>query len=543
MRFWFFSLSLLLSLSTSALAAITPTIGENQTVTAGLPSDNIGFKIVDDTGNPSTGITIKFSLTDSTGELVTNALSEKTADTDDTGQVFTRIETIELVGTYTLTATLATDDTQTASTQLIIIAGSPTTLTVTNGANQIISVGQQSESIQFQLTDAFGNTIKGSAISFALAPPSGSTGELTPIDGVSDNNGQVSTRLEATETQGSYLIIASLTIDSTILASAEVFVIDSIPVLPELGTGQATNADGELLETTAEFSGGLSVNGGAFESELAFPDDLVFVQGMITPDNNHIGQTADIIIMANYTPFSSVEPGLQFYMVDNSGKFVEWDGDIASIVAFRRNIRLSETQIVNIYSGEIGVPGVLDIWFGYRLENGTIVTNINHPLSMTLPQYLPELGLGQALDAEGQLLETTAYFTGGVSVNSTFKDNVQADEPVFIQGLFTPDSDHIGQTADIIVVTSYLLIPTTNDPVEPLVYMLEERGSIVEWDGDIASIVAFESNVTLSETQLVNIYSGQLIAGTLDIWFGYRLENGTLVFNLEYPISTTIERE
>ncbi len=556
MRFWF--VSLLLSLGFPAFAAITVSIGERQTIPAGSISEKVGFKVVDDLGNPSSGVTVNLSLIDSTDDPVLGSLSEKTADTDSTGQVFTKIESIEVADTYTFMATLATDETQFASTSMRIVAGRPTTLTATGGANQLIPLGQDSESIQFQLSDAFGNAIEDSAIFLTLVPQSGNTGKLTPSGGgaMTDDNGEVSTRLEATDTQGSYLIIAHSAANNTLLASAEVFVIDSIPDLPELGIGQAIDASGQSLETQASFTGGVSVNSTPKENvqpdDLVFiqgnvqHDDLVFIQGIITPDNDHIGQTADIIVVASYIPFATTEQEQQFlYMLNNRGKTIKWDGDIASIVAFRRNITLYETQMVNIYSSKFLATGTLDIWFGYRLADDTIVANIGHPFSINiLPPKLGS-GIGQAVNAKGNKLEIVAtaasFFTKGVLVNDTVKENVQSDEVVSIQGIIMPDSYDIGQTADIIVGASYIPFATTKQE-QQFLYMLNNRGKTIKWDGKMASIVAFKPNVTLSETPLVvNIYNEPfLITGEVEIWFGYRLENGTLVYSND-EILVTVE--
>lgn len=567
----FLLVSLLLLLGFPALAAITVSVGERQTIPVGSISEPVGFEVVDDSGNPLDGVTVNFSLSDSKGDPVAEALSESTADTDSTGQVVTQVEALEVADSYTLTATLATDETEFASAFVRIVAGPPTTLTVTGGANQVIPVGQDSESIQFKLTDAFSNPVIDSAIFLTLVPQSGRTGNLTPGGGgtMTDDRGEVSTRLQATDMPGRYLIIAHSAVDSTILANAEVFVIDSIPVLPELGIGIAIDALGQSLETRAYFAGGILANStsqrnvqrddtddisvnSTFQNPVnAQHDDLVFIQGLITPDSDDIGQPADILVAAKYIPFATTEPEQPlFYMLDQKGKTVEWDGNMASIAAFRRNITLSETQQVNIYSSQFLATGTLEIWFGYRLAGGTMVTNLDHPLSLTL--LPPELGggIGQALKAKGQQVEIlateAAFLTRGALVNDIVKEKVQPDEVVSIQGLIRPDSDHIGQTADIIVGIMHTPDPSLK-PNKWFLYLLDNNGKPIElaettWQGIMASEVVLKPDVTLSDTQAVNIYQSQLPTGKVEIWFGYRLENGTLVFsNANYPILVTVE--
>jgi hypothetical protein len=543
MRIWLFSL--LISLGLPALAALTVSDGDNQILLAGSASDDVAFKVVDELGNPTSGATVNFNLTDSTGDPIAEALSKNTADTDSTGEVITQIKSLEKIGTYTLTATLATDKTQSASTEVTVIVGQATTLTITDGANQVIQVEQHSKNIQFQLTDAFGHAIKDTAIFFTLVPPElDKTSELKPISAITDKNGQATTRLKA-DTLGSYLIIAHSSANSSLLASTKVFVTDSIPVLPELGNGQAVDALGQPVKPMGQFMGDISVVSNTTKDKLQ-PDDLLFIQGIITPNNEHIGETADIIVIAGYIPFLYSNMQL-YYMLDNQGKFLQWAGTPASIVAFKPNITLSKTQVVNIYTGQPSTTGTLDIWFGYRLKDGTIVVNFDHPMSVTVSP--PELGEAQAITASGRSLKTTADFRGGILVEGRFEENLQTDDIVSIQGLIKPDSAHIGKPADIIVAVQHIpsLDIGPDEPFvenEPFVYLLNRHGELIEWDGEIASIIAFKHNVSLSETQAVDIYNGELpITGTLEIWFGYRLENGAIIYNdIYFPIYANIKK-
>jgi hypothetical protein len=47
-------------------------------------------------------------------------------------------------------------------------------------------------------------------------------------------------------------------------------------------------------------------------------------------------------------------------------------------------------------------------------------------------------------------------------------------------------------------------------------------------------LVAFQAGITLGETQLINIYQGVLLyGGSLEVNFGYRKANGTVVLSPE----------
>jgi len=86
---------LLYSLNSPVLAAVTLVTGGSQEISAGTASNDIIFKVLDDTGNPDTATTtnlnikikVKFSLVGPSGETITNGLSTMLADSDNSGQV------------------------------------------------------------------------------------------------------------------------------------------------------------------------------------------------------------------------------------------------------------------------------------------------------------------------------------------------------------------------------------------------------------------------------------------------------------------------
>jgi len=60
------------------------------------------------------------------------------------------------------------------------------------------------------------------------------------------------------------------------------------------------------------------------------------------------------------------------------------------------------------------------------------------------------------------------------------------------------------------------------------------------WDSISDNLVAVE-NVTLGTTQPIDIYNGLLPPGQLKNYFGYRLQNGLIVFNGEQSIKAMVE--
>ncbi|MEQ1636045.1 MAG: hypothetical protein ABL903_05085 [Methylococcales bacterium] len=74
------------------------------------------------------------------------------------------------------------------------------------------------------------------------------------------------------------------------------------PALTELKASVVNleNSPFTTLETTAQFTGGISVNGSSYTHYLTQPaqqGDIIMVSGAITPSTKHIGQTADILLV------------------------------------------------------------------------------------------------------------------------------------------------------------------------------------------------------------------------------------------------------
>jgi len=215
---------------------------------------------------------------------------------------------------------------------------------------------------------------------------------------------------------------------------------------------------------------------------------------------------------------------------------------------------------------------------------------------------LPELGKALAFDLQGKPISTTARFAGGISTDDkTFARDkmVSLAEPVTIGGVITPAPEHVGQLADIVGVGYYVregflssdnAEPANCDPtlVDSVAkggyYMMKQRGDqycswVVKgsdadknwcvseteknavprkrpeteseyfglWDGNLQSLLAIDK-VTLADYQPLAtendkvLYKGRFDApGHVCFYFGYRLPDGTLVFNGEQTINVRIK--
>jgi hypothetical protein len=148
--------------------------------------------------------------------------------------------------------------------------------------------------------------------------------------------------------------------------------------LPELGIAVATNAQGEALTVNAYFWGGSKVADEPFKPYLKKKlTDRVKISGSITVAPEHVGQTAEIIVYAAFKP--ATFPVTIRFMLDSKGKTVGWKGDMAKLEAFQEDISLKEIQSVEIYEGLLNkfvdASGTAEVYFGYRLGDGTVVTN------------------------------------------------------------------------------------------------------------------------------------------------------------------------
>lgn len=146
--------------------------------------------------------------------------------------------------------------------------------------------------------------------------------------------------------------------------------------LPDLGNASAISSEGELLTTTTTFSGGVAVKEGEgkFHPALTFRQSKwIEVRGEITVEADHLGQTADILLVVAYQPLQAKQ--ISYLMLNAQGHAVTWNGQLAELVAFQQ-VTLAATQDISIYKGQLLLTGVFQIFFGYRLSNGMIVSNL-----------------------------------------------------------------------------------------------------------------------------------------------------------------------
>jgi len=176
---------------------------------------------------------------------------------------------------------------------------------------------------------------------------------------------------------------------------------------------------------------------------------------------------------------------------------------------------------------------------GTRINPPSESTSSNPSSEPASSIVLLPLGPSQATDATGQPITTSTVMEGGNSVNGKPPEKQvtqKLSDTVDIKGNITVDPADVGQPVDIFVYA----VATFPGSDVVMYFMLGPGLTISAWDQNPASLVAF-TNATLGSVQTVPMYSGTFFyPGTLKVFFGYRLANGTLVKNTQ-PIDITID--
>ncbi|MCP4702207.1 MAG: hypothetical protein GY862_35915 [Gammaproteobacteria bacterium] len=177
----------------------------------------------------------------------------------------------------------------------------------------------------------------------------------------------------------------------------------------------------------------------------------------------------------------------------------------------------------------------------YNPTNGAVLKSPT-VAEVVIQEALPKLGKG-IMVGEG---ESDAVFSGGISVDDKeWRQAIEAEitEETMLQvtGEIEADSRDVGKKADLLVVTAYRLLPkpgmsSVADQAEKFWVL---NGDIFQdWDAGI--LPAYRQGVTLDEKQRLDIFAPApvFIDMAFRVFFGYRLENGTIVFNGIKPQKT-----
>ncbi|ALG69049.1 VPS10 domain-containing protein [Beggiatoa leptomitoformis] len=131
-----------------------------------------------------------------------------------------------------------------------------------------------------------------------------------------------------------------------------------------------------LGSTVAEaaFFGGIAVNGAeAVTSVTQQLSDEVTIQGQIQAVPAHIGQTVDLVVYARFSLPDTPDFQPVYFMLQNGTNILLWNQDAEQLTAFKQAVTLTDKLDLTLYTGQFVATGALNISFGYRLADGTLV--------------------------------------------------------------------------------------------------------------------------------------------------------------------------
>jgi hypothetical protein len=470
-------------------ATVTIYSGNEQEVLAGLASQPLVFQVTDDLGNPTSGAFVNFSVIDPTGKASVDRLTHTSDQAGSDGQVTTELKATSTTGEYIITAILATDPSQSISALVKVIPPTPANILIVSGAGQQIQVGTQSQEIVFKVLDEIGTPMTAVEVNFSLINPSGSpVNALSTTNASTDGNGLVAARMKTVNKIGNYTMTAVITSDISLYVKTNILVVAGAPAKLAILSGEnqtifANEASNKILFKLTD----------AFNNALA-------------------GKTID---------FSLITPSGQ-----NSPNGIEPNQAITDI-----NGQVATHLLATQNQGNYTLTATL-------ASDQTITLSTNIQVAPPLPK-LPSLGFGGAINPLGEAVATTAIFHGGITINGgAFEPEMllTQQDSVEVKAFIQVDPNHIGQIADIVVVVGYK--PQFQEP--EVFFMLDTTGAGEIWDGDMAKLIPFQDNITLSEIKDVTIYQGSLSPGEIRVFLGYRLTSGLLVFNAEQSINMII---
>jgi hypothetical protein len=282
-----------------------------------------------------------------------------------------------------------------------------------------------------------------------------------------------------------------------------------------------TLADNIIFEDV-HFSSNTHIINGKFQGNITGDvKNLVTLENVTISDNSHF---KNVIISKNVILAENVTLKLEN-------------------VNFKADTHITGGKLQGNITGDFENPIILEkveVLADSHLENARIdenviladnVTQVNVTLSDT---FNCTRGLG--IDVQHNSVDTKACFVGKLNTLSKTQGNDAKLSPVETQKIslsitIYPDKD-IGKTADILMVARY------NNWTEETWYTRDTQTWKL-WDNDINHLPIAKSQLQLSSSPIeIQIYEGNLrdIPGELTVYVGYRLKNGTIIYNGEYPI-------
>ena len=135
--------------------------------------------------------------------------------------------------------------------------------------------------------------------------------------------------------------------------------------LPRTITGVSLRtADNKAANSSASFFIGLSLDGNKSFVTAAGSTADMGIAGYINPDPAHLGQKADLVVVARVNGV--------YFMKAPDGNFIPWNGAVPSLVKFATGVTMVSNLEVPIFAGKIRLVGELFLFLGYVSQDGTL---------------------------------------------------------------------------------------------------------------------------------------------------------------------------
>jgi hypothetical protein len=305
------------------------------------------------------------------------------------------------------------------------------------------------------------------------------------------------------------------------------------------------NAQGEHIEKPACFVGKVSLGDHRQPNHRMFSPteaQTIKVAATIIVAPEHVGQAADILLVGVRTRLTDEDR----YTRDGE-KWKRWNDRVSDLPVAHYYYQLPAIIEVPIYEGDLSfAPGEYTAFVGYRLKNGTIVYNGADPIHFYLGNAV-SIDSSKASSYQGEVEggSTATYF-------EPFTHNGRTDaaakvgnslsfanaEAIIASTFMRVDMKDVGQPADILIAATYFPVPAGSDTIS------YNRAGILwqQWFGDLKTLQPAQHYYQLPATLEIPIYLGSLASmpGHFDVWVGYRLSSGMIVYNGLDPVRLTV---
>ncbi|MCK5525214.1 MAG: DUF2202 domain-containing protein [Thiomargarita sp.] len=144
------------------------------------------------------------------------------------------------------------------------------------------------------------------------------------------------------------------------------------PAVVSRGLGINTD-NSQFVATNAQFKPSIKDKNGRHGNGAALAQgDEITLGATFQPDSAHLGQNADLLTVATFTPMGGNQQ--MMFMRNETGGWQNWNGDLDNLTATQTKQQLRDNQRLNIHQGQLPAGGY-QISMGYRLKNGTVILN------------------------------------------------------------------------------------------------------------------------------------------------------------------------